>query len=247
MTLRDERRQARRTPRSGAPAGPQRAADHPFVDPGGQVTAWTGAGKRLFDLVLASLCLLVLCPVLAALAVLVRLTTPGPALFRQTRLGRNNRPFVLFKFRSMYTGSADGVHRQYVRKLLTEDEPPTGGKNGLYKLEDDPRITPLGRLLRKTSIDELPQLLNVVRGDMSLVGPRPALPWEAELIRGAHRQRFLVRPGLTGLWQVSGRNMLTMREGLELDVDYVSRQSFVVDLMILIKTVPTVLSTRGAG
>jgi lipopolysaccharide/colanic/teichoic acid biosynthesis glycosyltransferase len=194
----------------------------------------------------ALLGLVLLCPLLATVAVLIRLTTPGPALFRQTRIGWDHRPFVLYKFRSMYAGSADDVHRQYVRKLLTQDQPPAGGQRGLYKLEDDPRITPLGRLLRRTSIDELPQLLNVIRGDMSLVGPRPALPWEAEMIGETHGERFLVRPGLTGLWQVSGRSALTMRQGLELDVEYVRKQSFIADLMILVKTIPVVLCARGA-
>jgi lipopolysaccharide/colanic/teichoic acid biosynthesis glycosyltransferase len=208
---------------------------------------WTQVGKPLFDLVVALLLLVIMCPLLAAVAVLVRLTTPGPALFRQTRIGRDHRPFVLYKFRSMYAGSADDVHRQYVRTLLTHDQPPAGGQRGLFKLEDDPRITPLGRLLRKTSIDELPQLLNVIRGDMSLVGPRPALPWEAEMMDKAHGGRFGVRPGVTGLWQVSGRSSLTMRQALELDVEYARRQSMALDLKILLKTIPVVVSARGAG
>jgi len=208
---------------------------------------WTRAGKPVFDLVVASLGLMMLCPLLVAVAVLIRLTTPGPALFRQTRIGRDNRPFVLYKFRSMYTGTTDEVHRRYVRELLTQAQPAKGGERGLYKLEDDPRITPLGRLLRRTSIDELPQLINVVRGEMSLVGPRPVLPWEAKVIGETHGERFGVRPGITGLWQVSGRCMLTMRQALEFGVEYARRLSFALDLMILIKTVPAVLSTRGAG
>ena len=177
---------------------------------------------------------------------MVRLTTPGPALFRQVRLGRERRPFLLYKFRTMVDGTPGDVHREYVSKLLTDDQPPAGGRRGLYKLEDDPRITPLGRLLRRMSIDELPQLLNVIRGEMSLVGPRPALPWEAELMAPADSQRFRVLPGLTGLWQVSGRSRLTMRQALDLDVEYVRRQSFALDFGILLKTVPVVLSTNGA-
>jgi lipopolysaccharide/colanic/teichoic acid biosynthesis glycosyltransferase len=244
MTYRD----VRRLPGAAAPARPAGpAAGRPFTGPAARRSwAWTRTGKPLFDAVLASLFLVLLCPLLVAVAVLIRLTTPGPALIRQTRVGRGRRPFVLYKFRSMYTGNSDEQHRLYVRKLLTEDEPPAGGRRGLFKLEDDPRVTPVGRLLRKTSIDELPQLLNVIRGDMSLVGPRPALPWEVEMIGDGHSRRFEVRPGLTGLWQVSGRSRLTMRQGLELDVEYASRQSFAFDLMILLKTVPTVLSARGA-
>jgi len=244
MTYRD----VRRLPGAAAPARPAGpAAGRPFTGPAARRSwAWTRTGKPLFDAVLASLSLVILCPLLVAVAVLIRLTTPGPALIRQTRVGRGRRPFVLYKFRSMYTGNSDEQHRLYIRKLLTEDEPPAGGRRGLFKLEDDPRVTPVGRLLRKTSIDELPQLLNVIRGDMSLVGPRPVLPWEVEMIGEAHGRRFEVRPGITGLWQVSGRSRLTMRQGLELDVEYASRQSFAFDLMILLKTVPTVLSARGA-
>lgn len=202
--------------------------------------------KRLLDLGVATACLALLSPLLVIVAALIWLTTPGPALFRQVRLGKDGSRFVLFKFRTMYTGSRDEVHRDYVRKLLTQDEPPDGGRNGVYKLEHDDRITPIGRLIRRTSIDELPQLLNVIRGDMSLVGPRPALPWEAELLDAVHLARFSVPPGLTGLWQVSGRNTLTMKQGLELDIEYVRRQGLALDLWILLKTIPVVLSTHGA-
>jgi lipopolysaccharide/colanic/teichoic acid biosynthesis glycosyltransferase len=202
-------------------------------------------GKRVFDVVVASVCLVVLAPLLLFVAVMVRATTPGKALFRQERLGQFGRPFMLYKFRTMYAGCPDDIHREYVRKLLVEDEPPVGGERGLYKLEADPRITAVGRFLRRTSIDELPQLLNVIRGDMSLVGPRPALGWEAELFGTGHH-RFLVLPGVTGLWQISGRNSLTMRQGLVLDAEYVRRQSFAFDLAILLKTVPAVLSASDA-
>jgi lipopolysaccharide/colanic/teichoic acid biosynthesis glycosyltransferase len=202
--------------------------------------------KRALDLAIAVTALILLSPLLVALALVVRLTTPGPALFRQTRLGRNGRPFVLYKFRTMHTGCPDAVHREYVRKLLTDDQPPDGGRAGVFKLEGDDRITPAGRWIRRTSMDELPQLLNVIRGDMSLVGPRPALPWEAELFGDAYFGRFRVPPGLTGLWQVSGRNHLTMRQGLELDLEYVRSQSLSLDVWILLRTIPVVLSTHGA-
>jgi lipopolysaccharide/colanic/teichoic acid biosynthesis glycosyltransferase len=201
--------------------------------------------KRALDVALASSCLVLLSPLLIAVSLAIRLASPGPVLFRQTRLGRGRSAFVLYKFRTMHAGCTDDVHREYVHQLLTAERPLTGGREGLYKLEDDERITRIGRLLRRTSIDELPQLVNVLRGDMSLVGPRPVLPWEAELIGTAH-VRFQVNPGITGLWQVSGRNSLTMREGLELDVDYVHRHSLALDLAILARTVPVVLSTGGA-
>ena len=202
--------------------------------------------KRLLDLSIATTCFVLLSPLLLTVGALIRLTTPGPALFRQPRLGKDGQPFVLYKFRTMFVGSRDDVHREYVRKLLTEDQPPDGGRTGVFKLNDDDRITPIGRLIRRTSIDELPQLLNVIRGDMSLVGPRPALPWEAELFDAVYFARFAVPPGLTGLWQVSGRNSLTMRQGLELDLEYVHRHSLALDLWILLRTVPVVLSTHGA-
>lgn len=203
--------------------------------------------KRAFDLAVALTALIVLSPLLIVVAVLVRATTPGPVLFRQSRLGLGRRPFVLYKFRTMYPGRPDDVHREYIRKLLTQDQPPAGGRRGLYKLERDPRVTPPGWLLRRTSVDELPQLLNVVRGEMSLVGPRPPLAWEAELVGPAYDRRFAVPPGLTGLWQVSGRNRLTMRQGLDLDVEYARRRSFWLDLVILAKTVPVLLTARGAA
>ncbi len=203
-------------------------------------------GKRAFDLVVASCLVCLLIPVLVIVWLLVRTTSPGQGMFRQTRIGRYGRPFVMYKFRTMRADSGDGIHREYVRRLLTEDNPPVGGARGLYKLESDPRVTRVGRLLRRTSLDELPQLLNVVRGDMSLVGPRPALPYEAELFSTAHRTRFLVAPGVTGLWQIGGRSRLPMQQGLDLDVEYVQRRTFWLDLKILLKTVPAVFTADGA-
>lgn len=213
---------------------------------GGTRSLTARLAKRLLDLTVAAICLLVVSPLLVAAAVAIRLDTPGPALFRQIRLGKDRRPFVLCKFRTMYAGCPDDVHRQYVTKLLTEDQTPDGGLDGVFKLAQDDRITRVGRLLRRTSIDELPQLINVIRGDMSLVGPRPALAWEAQMFGAVYSGRFTVPPGLTGLWQVSGRNRLTMKQGLELDIEYVRSQNFALDLWILVKTIPVVLSTRGA-
>jgi lipopolysaccharide/colanic/teichoic acid biosynthesis glycosyltransferase len=203
-------------------------------------------GKRCFDATVAAILLCALLPVFLVVFLAVIASSPGGAIYRQVRVGRGGRTFVIYKFRTMHAGCDDDVHRAYVRRLMTDPEPPVGGARGLYKLEADPRVTRIGRALRRTSLDELPQLWNVLIGDMSLVGPRPALPWEAELFSATHRERFLVPPGLTGLWQVSGRSRLPMREGLDLDVEYVRRQSFRLDLKILAKTVPAVLSTSGA-
>jgi lipopolysaccharide/colanic/teichoic acid biosynthesis glycosyltransferase len=195
--------------------------------------------KRLLDLVVAAALLLLCLPLLLVVWAAVRLTSPGPALFHQSRVGQGGQPFQLLKFRTMVVDGDDTQHREYVRRLLTGAAEP---QDGLYKLGADPRVTRAGAVLRKTSIDELPQLFNVLRGEMSLVGPRPALPWEARMFPAWAASRFSVRPGLTGLWQVSGRNRLTMLDGLVLDVDYVSRHNVFLDLYILVRTVPAVLN-----
>jgi lipopolysaccharide/colanic/teichoic acid biosynthesis glycosyltransferase len=202
--------------------------------------------KRAMDVVLTCACLAVIWPLLAAIWLAVRLTSPGPAIFRQERLGLGGRPFTLYKFRTMATGAPDSLHRQYVTALLTQDQPSVTGATGLYKLDGDPRVTSVGRWLRRTSLDELPQLINVLRGEMSLVGPRPCLAWEAELYRERDRRRFDVLPGITGLWQVSGRSRLTMREALDLDVEYVRRRSLLLDVVILTRTVRCLLRVEAA-
>jgi lipopolysaccharide/colanic/teichoic acid biosynthesis glycosyltransferase len=205
------------------------------------------AVKRAFDIVVAAVLLVLALPLLVMAGLLMLTTSRGGILFRQERLGRHRRPFVIYKFRTMVAGCSDEPHREYIGRLLAQDaDAPTDGERRLYKLVDDPRVTRAGRLLRRTSLDELPQLWNVLVGDMSLVGPRPALPYEAEQFGPAHDRRYMVRPGITGLWQVSGRNRLTMRQGLRLDLEYVDRQSFLLDLKILIKTVPAVLSSNGS-
>jgi lipopolysaccharide/colanic/teichoic acid biosynthesis glycosyltransferase len=206
---------------------------------------WYFLFKRVLDVALAGGCLMLLSPVLLIIGCIIRATSPGPVLFRQTRVGQHERPFVMLKFRTMYVDSSDAAHREYVQKLLT-DESAVVSADGLFKLANDPRVTRVGAFLRKTSLDELPQLVNVLRGEMSLVGPRPALPWEAELFGVHHAQRFVAPPGLTGLWQTSGRNKLTMRQGLELDLQYIERRCLGLDLGILLKTIWVVLLGRDA-
>jgi lipopolysaccharide/colanic/teichoic acid biosynthesis glycosyltransferase len=207
------------------------------------------AAKRAIDLDLATLLLVLLSPVMVAIAIAIRLTSPGPALFRQVRVGHLSAPFVMLKFRSMYQDCDDAVHRAYVTRMLTGHAAPSDPARAIYKVTGaaDPRMTRIGWFLRKASLDELPQLINVLRGEMSLVGPRPALPWEVELFEPRHHVRFAVKPGITGLWQTSGRSMLTMRQALDLDVDYVERRSLLLDLMTILRTVPAVLRARGAG
>ncbi|MFC5381897.1 exopolysaccharide biosynthesis polyprenyl glycosylphosphotransferase [Aquipuribacter nitratireducens] len=193
--------------------------------------------KAIADRVVSALALLVLAPVLVGIGAAVRLDSTGPALFRQTRMGKDGTTFTMLKFRTMRT---DAEQRR--AELLDADE----GAGLLFKLKADPRVTRVGAWLRRTSLDELPQLVNVVRGEMSLVGPRPSLPVEAAEYDRFIARRLLVRPGLTGLWQVSGRSDLSWRESRRLDVRYVENWSLGFDLTILVRTVDVVLRRRGA-
>ena len=208
------------------------------------------AGSRLvthaLDVVLAGLLLIVAAPVLTVIALLVRVGSPGPVLFRQLRIGHLEQPFTMLKFRTMLVDCDDRLHREFVTRLLSGGTDGQAAPDGVFKLVDDPRVTRVGRFLRRTSLDELPQLFNVLRGEMSLVGPRPALPWEVDLYGPTHRLRFQVRPGMTGLWQVRGRNRVDLTRALDLDVEYVTRQSIRLYLLILVMTVPAVLRGDGA-
>jgi lipopolysaccharide/colanic/teichoic acid biosynthesis glycosyltransferase len=179
---------------------------------------------------------------------LVRLDSPGPALFRQERVGSGGRRFRVLKFRTMRDGASDTPHREFVRRLQAGDESSTAQASGgpaVYKLVNDERVTRLGRWLRRTSLDELPQFINVLRGEMSLVGPRPPLPYEFEAYDLWQFDRLQVKPGITGLWQVSGRNLLSYRQMCELDVHYVRTWSLLLDIRILLRTIPVVLLNRG--
>ena len=203
------------------------------------------AAKRTMDIVLSLALIMIAMPLLLFLGLLVRSTSAGPAFFRQGRLGRDKQPFTMLKLRTMRIDNDDRMHREYVASLLSADREATAAGNGLFKLDGDPRVTRLGAWLRRTSLDELPQLVNVLRGEMSLVGPRPVLPWEAQLFGELYQRRFAVKPGMTGLWQVSGRSRLTMRNALELDVEYVARRNFFFDVAILARTLPAVF--RGGA
>ena len=179
--------------------------------------------------------MIVFLPILVATAIAIKLTSRGPVLFRQERVGLHRQQFMIFKFRTMYVDNDDTEQRRLMREQLTAERPPEGGP-GIFKMSDDPRITPVGKFLRQTSIDELPQLWNVVRGEMSLVGPRPYVPWEAEFFPPEVEKRFSVRPGMTGLWQVSGRSTLDYRTALHIDVHYAENKSLWLDLRILLRT-----------
>lgn len=195
---------------------------------------------RALDVVLAVLAVILLAPILLLIALLIKLDSPGPILFRQKRVGRHQKPFLVAKFRTMHNGACDDVHRTHIQALIDSGTPAA-------KLAADARVTRFGGLLRRTSLDELPQLWNVLRGEMSLVGPRPPIPYEVECYPPHWLARFAVKPGVTGLWQVSGRSEVSLEEMIELDVEYVRRRSVLFNVWILLRTVPAVLTMRGAG
>ncbi len=207
--------------------------------------------RRCLDLLGALSLLLLLAPVMLGVAVAVRLDSRGPALFRQRRVGHRERQFTVYKFRSMRLDADEERHRQYVSALIGNGSGRGGaegdGGENLYKLAVDDRITPVGRRIRSWSVDELPQLFNVVLGDMSLVGPRPAIPYEVESYPAWYAKRFAVKPGLTGLWQVSGRNQRTYEEMVTLDIDYAENRSLLGDLAILARTPGAVLGRKGVA
>ena len=193
--------------------------------------------KRMFDVVVGTVLFVIALPVMVVIWLLVRLTSRGPALFRQERVGKGGKPFLMYKFRSMVKG-AEEQHEQLVRE--------SGSDTVLFKLREDPRVTPVGHVLRRWALDELPQLWNVVRGDMSLVGPRPALPGETARYSNRLRIRLQVKPGLTGLWQVNGRHELPFADYIRYDLFYVENWSLGLDLYVIGKTVPALLARRGS-
>ena len=233
-------------PISGWPTEAFSFAEVPLIAPKRSVIAgFNLLMKRMVDH-LAGMALLALSfPFMALVSLLIRLNSSGPAILVQDRVGYKSRIFKLYKFRTMYMDADDSVHRDYVKEWIKNK--PYNGHNGerAYKIVDDRRITPIGRWLRKFSLDELPQLLNVVKGDMSLVGPRPALSYEVESYEEWHKERFDGPPGLTGIWQVNGRNDLSFDEMVRLDIEYLHNWTPARDLVLLAKTLPTVLSGTG--
>ena len=194
--------------------------------------------KRLIDIVASILLLIILMPLFMIIMLLIYINSPGPVFYKQIRVGRWGKLFTMWKFRSMYL-DAD----KRLKEIMAENE-MTGGV--IFKMKNDPRIIPNGRFIRKASIDELPQLWNVLKGDMSLVGPRPALPSEVNQYSLQDRQRLEVIPGITCIWQVSGRSNIPFPQQVELDTEYIQSQSLLLDLKLLLKTIPAVLLSRGA-
>lgn len=206
--------------------------------------------KRSLDVIGSIVAIVLLSPVMLLTALAVVATSPGPAILKQVRVGRRGVPFVFYKFRSMVINGDDRIHREYVTRLINGKLEGINHGNAavpLYKIKLDPRVTKVGRIIRKTSIDELPQLFNVLRGEMSLVGPRPPLPYEVENYQSWHLRRILeANPGMTGLWQVEGRSKTSFDEMVRLDLRYIRSCSLLLDLKILMKTVTTVFRCDGA-
>jgi lipopolysaccharide/colanic/teichoic acid biosynthesis glycosyltransferase len=205
--------------------------------------------KRMLDILgaLAALCLLA--PLMLVVAAAVALSSRGPVIFKQTRVGKGGSPFTFYKFRSMRTNADDSIHRDFVANLIKSGEAaaPSDGAPATFKIKADPRVTPIGRFIRRTSIDELPQLFNVLKGDMSLVGPRPPIPYEAATYQPWHLRRLVsIEPGMTGIWQVEGRSRVPFNEMVRMDLRYIRECSLALDISILFKTVLVVLRGEGA-
>lgn len=232
------------------PGGPTASALYPDVFRGAASHRTDLLLKRAMDILGSSSALIVLWPLLAVIAAVIKLTSRGPVLFRQQRIGQYGKRFTFLKFRSMLRNSDSRIHEEYIQQYISGT---TGSGQGAqthtaaFKLTIDPRVTPVGKVLRKTSLDELPQLLNVLRGDMSLVGPRPPIPYEFQRYHLWHKNRLLaVKPGITGLWQVEGRSRVPFDEMVRMDLQYANSRSLWMDLKILVRTPAAVLSGAGA-
>lgn len=202
-------------------------------------------GKRAMDFILATLGLLIGAPIFGIIALFVKITSPGPVFFRQTRLGENGVPFTFYKFRTMQHNNDEAVHRSFAQNFINGRMLTRKGAR-IYKMVRDPRVTRLGEFLRRSSLDEIPQLWNVVRGEMSLVGPRPPIHYELDHYQDWHKDRLRAKPGLTGLWQVSGRSRVPFDEMVMLDLHYITNWSLLLDLKIMLKTLPVLLKGDGA-
>jgi lipopolysaccharide/colanic/teichoic acid biosynthesis glycosyltransferase len=210
-------------------------------------TVLSSSLSRALDVIIASVAIVLTAPLMLAAAAAVRLTSSGPVIFRQERVGRHGERFTLHKFRTMRAGAPEDKHREFVSALISDrDRAVDGAGDVAYKLSDDERVTAVGRWLRRYSIDELPQFFDVLAGSMAVVGPRPGLPYEAALYGELERRRLLVRPGITGLWQVSGRNHLSMHEMFELDARYVDERDVRLDLKIIARTPLELIHPSGA-
>jgi lipopolysaccharide/colanic/teichoic acid biosynthesis glycosyltransferase len=196
--------------------------------------------KRGLDLALGTVFLVCAMPLAAVISISIKLSSPGPILFCQERIGQRGRPFMMYKFRTMQHGADTEIHREYFQRYM-RGVPASTEVRKVFKLRNDPRITPMGRWLRRLALDEIPQLVNVIKGEMSLVGPRPPLAYEVEQYTERHFMRLSVKPGITGLWQIRGRDVVDFESMVELDLEYIERQSLRLDLWILLATIPTLV------
>jgi exopolysaccharide biosynthesis polyprenyl glycosylphosphotransferase len=206
--------------------------------------------KRMIDIVFSAFVIVFGFPFFLLIAAMIKLSSPGPVLFTQQRVGQFGKEFKFYKFRTMAEGNDDRAHREFTKSFINGKMSENGGSNGkgdkpIFKIAGDPRVTTFGRFLRRTSLDELPQFLNVLKGEMSIVGPRPPLPYELSHYKEWHKKRLLAKPGLTGLWQVSGRSTVTFDEMVKLDLHYFENWSLLLDLKIILRTVPVMLIGSG--
>jgi len=202
------------------------------------------AAKRAIDIAGSLFALLILLPAFVLIAVLIKMTSDGPVFYRQQRLGKSGAEFTFLKFRSMYVANDSKIHKEFTQNLIRGN---AGNPDGVYKIQKDPRITSFGRILRASSLDELPQFINVLSGKMSLVGPRPPIPYEFECYQLWHRRRILeAKPGITGLWQIHGRSRTTFDDMVRMDLQYIRERSIWIDLKILIKTPFAIIGGHGA-
>lgn len=205
--------------------------------------------KEILDRLMALIIIVVLCPLMAVIAIVIRLDSPGNPIYRRQQIGEKGRTFKMYKFRTMYINNDDSEYKSFIVKYTRENAPYMVGQDGkaVYKFVNDPRVTRFGAWLRKTNLDELPQLLNVLKGEMSIVGPRPDIPFAVSMYKDWHRKRLGVKPGITGLWQVCRRKSLPFEGMVRLDINYIKRQSFFLDVKVLFLTVVTILRRDGSS
>ena len=207
-----------------------------------------GTFKKSFDVSVAFILVLLSLPLMIILAICIKITSKGPVLFVQERVGKGGKPFKFYKFRSMAHNNDNSIHEAFMQKLIRGEVMAEYDETAPhFKMENDPRITEFGQFIRKTSLDELPQLFNVLNGSMSLVGPRPPIPYEVQAYKSWHLQRLSIKPGITGLWQVSGRSSLAFDEMVELDIEYIQKRNIFLDIKILLQTIPAALNTSTAA
>ena len=204
--------------------------------------------KGILDRVAAFFLIVILSPVLAIITLAIKLDSSGSAIYRREQVGENNRIFIAYKFRTMKSNNSDSEYKNYLAKYILENAPYTVDENGqaVYKVVEDPRVTRIGSLLRKTNLDELPQLVNVLKGEMSIVGPRPDIPYAVAMYKDWHKKRLNAKPGITGLWQVCHRKGIPFEGMVRLDIDYIKQRSLLLDIKIMLKTVVTILTKDGS-